>query len=343
MKRTIFVGLSGGVDSSLAASLLLEAGESVVGTFIKIDVPEIAQCTWREDRLAAKRTAATLGIPFVEYDLSEAHRQSVIEYMVNSYKEGHTPNPDTLCNRSIKFGALWDLVSKDGATHLATGHYARIEAHGEKHVLKKGIDPSKDQSYFLWQLTQDDLSHAIFPLGGFTKDTVRHMARERNLPSAKRKDSQGLCFIGDISLGEFLDVFIEQKQGDVLDTSGNTIGTHTGAAQYTIGQRHGFSLHHTPAKPCYVIARDTIKNTIVVSEDVTQVLKTEIPLNNVSWVRGTAPWAQKLSVALRYHGGLHSARLRGDTLVLDSPALAVSGQSAVLYDGDECLGGGEIL
>lgn len=343
MKRTVFVGLSGGVDSSLTAALLLEAGEHVVGAFVKIDVPEISACTWREDRLAAKRTAATLGIPFVEYDLSDIHRTTVVDDMIKGYSSGRTPNPDVLCNRTIKFGALWEATRADGATHIATGHYARITEGSSHHLLRRGIDSSKDQSYFLWQLNQNDLSHTIFPLGNYTKQEVRHMAQARSLPSATRPDSQGLCFVGDVSLNEFLNAFVPQEEGDVLDIDHVVVGRHAGAGSYTLGQRHGFTLTHPTGSPQYVIARDIAHNTITISSDIEKAYIREVHLTQESWITQKPKEDDSISTALRYHGQEISGHYRNGSLLLEDSALAAPGQSAVVYEGDVCLGGGIIV
>lgn len=214
MKEKVFVALSGGVDSAVTAALLKERGYSVTGVFIKIWQPEFVECTWREDRLDAMRVAAALQIPFKEIDLSDVYKREVIDDMLKGYKNGITPNPDVLCNKYIKFGALWDWAKKNGADKLATGHHARVrETEDGAFELLRGVDDNKDQSYFLWQLTGDDLSHTLMPVGEMTKEEVRALARKYNLPVANKPDSQGLCFVGHIDMHDFLKKMLKTKPG----------------------------------------------------------------------------------------------------------------------------------
>ncbi len=298
----VFVGMSGGVDSSVSAALLKNAGYDVTGVFIKVWQPDWIECTWKDERREAMRAAAHLGIPFVTLDLVQEYKIEVIDYMIAEYKAGRTPNPDVMCNREVKFGAFWRWADKQGADFVATGHYARVI--GEQPLpsfssgrasrlasralfspperlakgpssnvgtgcleLLAGIDTNKDQSYFLWTLNADDLKHILFPVGHLTKPEVRVLAKKFKLPNAEKKDSQGLCFIGKVDIKDFLSRYIDTKPGKVLNEKGEIIGTHTGSLLLTIGERHGFTItKKTPHDaPYYVISKDTVKNTVTVA------------------------------------------------------------------------------
>ena len=266
-KGKVFVGLSGGVDSSVSAALLKEHGYEVVGVFIKVWQPPFLECTWKEDRLDAMRVAAQLDIPFMTFDLEKEYKESIVDYMVAEYKAGRTPNPDVMCNKTIKFGAFLEKAKEMGADFVATGHYAQnVEKDGEQYLLK-GNDNEKDQSYFLWTLTQAQLKYILFPIGEHKKSEVRKLAEKFDLITATKKDSQGLCFIGKLDMKDFLKEFIEEKRGDVLNTDGAVIGYHDGAVYYTLGQRRGFIItQKTPEDiPYYVVAKDIEQNTITVS------------------------------------------------------------------------------
>jgi tRNA-specific 2-thiouridylase len=315
--KKVFVGMSGGVDSSVSAALLVEAGYDVTGVFIKVWQPEKDmfgresdfKCTWREDRLDAMRVAAQLRIPFITLDLEEEYKRHVVDYMIAEYRAGRTPNPDVMCNKYVKFGGFfdWAMRPEQGAEYVATGHYARVENVAEKYSLLAGDDPNKDQSYFLWTLTQKQLAKTLFPVGNMEKPNVRELARRFGLPNADKKDSQGLCFIGKIDVKEFLAHYIHPKTGDVLEevigTSGKKnirkIGRHDGAFFFTIGERHGFTIdeaHTTPHdSPYYVIAKNVEKNTITVSQKMPSGKMSEetavqrIRLTEINWTRGAPP------------------------------------------------------
>jgi tRNA-specific 2-thiouridylase len=264
--KKVFVGLSGGVDSSVSALLLKQSGYDVVGVYIKGWQPEWVECTWKEERLSAMRTAAYLDIPFLTLDGEDAYKKNVAEYMLKEYARGRTPNGDMLCNREIKFGIFLKFALENGADFVATGHYAQV-VDGE---LQESVDTEKDQTYFLSQLTQVQLQHAIFPIGHLVKSEVRKLAAEHNLPVAGRKDSQGICFVGDMSMEEWLKKELNPKSGNVLDMHGEVVGLHDGAVLYTIGQRHGFTIFNTEEnkKVLYVIDKDVEANTITVSESI---------------------------------------------------------------------------
>lgn len=339
----VFVGLSGGVDSALSAALLKEQGHDVVGCFIKIWQPEFIECTWREDRLDAMRVCAALQIPFREIDLSDEYKKEVIEDMVENYRRGITPNPDVLCNRKIKFGSFAKWAFKEGADFVATGHYARIRERDGFFSLLRGIDTDKDQSYFLWQLTQEDLARTLFPVGGMAKLHVRAEATRRALPVAKKHDSQGLCFVGDISLPEFLSHHIALESGNVLDVNGRVVGTHTGAGLYTRGQRHGFT--HQGHMPAYVTDTNISSNTITISDSYADVLTSSVMVSDINWLEHlTLPFESDVQV--RYREIPKVARTdykNGETyVVFHVKKVAAPGQSLVWYRGEIVLGGGYI-
>jgi tRNA-specific 2-thiouridylase len=344
MAKKIFVGLSGGVDSAVSAALLKEQGYEVIGAFIKIWSPEFLECTWREDRLDAMRVCAALRIPFKEIDLSEQYKNEVVQSMIAAYREGITPNPDVLCNRSIKFGHFAKWAFENGADMIATGHYARIERGGESLLLKRGVDANKDQSYFLYRLDQKDLARTLFPIGGYTKPQVRALANKFDLPNAARPDSQGLCFVGDVSLKDFLSRYITLLPGAVVDDKGMTIGRHDGAALYTIGERHGFSASSTRAH--YVVGVDISRNVVRVSSRREDASRSALSLSDVHWIEATAQVPTSVQAQARYREKPFDATLEPKagvmTVTLDEPHIAAPGQSLVLYDRETCLGGGII-
>ena len=348
--KKVFVGMSGGVDSSVSAALLKEQGFDVTGVFIKVWQPEWFECTWREDRLDAMRVCVHLDIPFMTLDLEKEYKKEVVDYMIEEYKAGRTPNPDIMCNRHVKFGGFFKWAMQNGADFIATGHYAQTE-DGK---LIAGRDAGKDQSYFLWTLTKDELSRTMFPVGGMQKSQTRELARKFALPVAEKKDSQGLCFIGKVSIKEFLSHYIESKKGDVLDEKGNRVGEHDGALFYTLGERHGFTVSAKSAdeKPYYIVDRDLIKNTLTVSHKGAlgdlEVAKKEYSLASVNWI-GEAPVSGKAYKArIRHLGELLECNLepvgKGEAEIgFKLPIIVASGQSIVVYDHEICLGGGIVV
>lgn len=340
----VFVGMSGGVDSSLSAALLLEQGYDVTGVFIKVWQPDFIECTWKEDRLDAMRVASQLGIPFVTLDLESEYKQGVIDYMIEEYRAGRTPNPDVMCNREVKFGAFWKWAKEQGADYVATGHYAITD--GEHLMVSE--DKSKDQTYFLWTLAKEDLSHILFPVGHMKKDEVRVEAAKRGLYTSGKKDSQGLCFIGTIDLKTLLKEYIAQKKGDVVNEKGEIIGSHDGVVFYTIGERRGFTVTRKGADdaPYYVVGKDIHANTLVVSHQKPESdSRGSIALEQVSFV-GRVPEEGCLYDARgRYRAplakiSLHRANGTWEAKVREGEMLRAPGQSLVIYDGDACLGGG---
>lgn len=343
----VFVGLSGGVDSAVSAAILKREGFDVTGVFIKIWQPEFIECTWKEDRLDAMRVAASLGIPFREVDLSENYKTQVIKDMLEGYARGITPNPDVLCNEKIKFGDFAEWAFQNGAELIATGHYAQTEVQNGKTVLLRGTDPTKDQSYFLHRVHGETLKHTLFPIGGMKKARVRALAREFELSNAARKDSQGLCFVGDITLPEFLKRFITVTPGDVVDTKGNIIGLHKGAALYTIGQRHGFEVRGAFAgKIHYITAIDVKKNVVQISENRADAAKEHIVVQDTHWINNPPSFPFETDIETRYQEKPFCARLEkeGETLHVhfSEPHVCSPGQSLVIYQDKECLGGGVI-
>ena len=353
-QKKVFVGISGGVDSSVSAALLKKAGFLVVGVFIKVWQPNFVECTWREDRLDAMRVCAKLKIPFFTLDLEKEYKKDVADYMISEYKKGRTPNPDVMCNKYIKFGAFFDWAISQGADFVATGHYARVVC-GPNALsrLLVGKDKNKDQSYFLWTLTQKQLSKTLFPIGDIEKTEVRKIAKKLGLSTAEKKDSQGVCFLGKFNMKDFLGHYMKENSGKVSNEKGEVIGKHNGAIFYTIGQRHGFEIikKTTDSKPLFVIAKDLKKNTVTVSENPTQnIEKTkEIKIKNVNWIRGKTPdLLKKYSARIRYRQTLSLCKIKknsNDYIVsFDKYQKSVSsGQSIVIYDGELCLGGGIIV
>ncbi len=343
MAHKVFVGLSGGVDSAVSAALLQREGHEVTGVFIKIWQPEFLECTWREDRLDAMRVAASLNIPFREIDLSEVYKREVIDSMLKSYTSGETPNPDVLCNRSIKFGAFARWAREEGADAIATGHYARTRRKDGVVQLLRGADKEKDQSYFLHRVEKHELARASFPIGDMTKQEVRSLARSFKLPVATRPDSQGLCFVGDVSMSDFLKRYLPVEEGIVLDQKGEEIGKHDGAALYTIGQRHGFRITKASAKaPHYVTSIDTARNIVTVSERREDAAVASVRLEAVHWI--SAPeFPASFEAQTRYREAPVAVNVKktGDSLMaqFEHPHIISPGQAIVLYRKDECLGG----
>lgn len=335
--KKIFVGLSGGVDSAVTAALLKERGADVRGVFIQGWYPPGMPCTWAEDRRDAMRVAAHLRIPFHTLDASSEYKAGVIDYLLREYKAGRTPNPDVMCNREVKFGAFFRYAVAQGADLLATGHYAQaIDG-----ALYRGIDAGKDQSYFLWAVPKEALRKTLFPLGSMHKEATRALAARLRLPNAAKRDSQGICFLGSISVEDFLREEFGTHEGAVLAADGREIGRHDGAALYTLGER--IAPAGAPPGPWYVIGKDMEKNTIAVSsERSVQTTPHALRLIETNWLEDRQEGSY--GAQFRYHGPVIEGALAGDTFTPSAPlpeALA-SGQSLVIYDGDRVVGGGII-
>lgn len=356
--KKVALGMSGGVDSSVCAHLLLEQGYEVTGVYL--ECWRAPGCRSEEDRKDALKIALKLGIPFKVLDFKKEYKQKVVEYFFNEYEAGFTPNPDVMCNKEIKFGIFYDWAMQQGFDFIATGHYAKIV----KNQLAIPKDTHKDQSYFLYLMNQEQIKHTLFPLQNFTKDAVRKIAKELDLHVSNKKDSVGICFIGDINVHNFLKERLGENHGEVVDTSGNVIGTHKGLWFYTIGQRNGFQInaktiiknedgstidkHNIP--PFYVIRKNAKKNQLVVGFGAETLAQT-FSVKNLHWiVEGNDNLAldnKNLFVRIRHTGALLKCKLNKTTIVLDKPTKGIAeGQSAVLYKKIDneiiCLGGGII-
>lgn len=351
-KPLVFVGLSGGVDSSVAALRLLHAGYDVAGVFIKVWHPDWLVCNWEAERLDAMRVAAHLGIPFLTCNAEAAYRDGVAHYFIEEYKAGRTPNPDVLCNKEVKFGAFLEFARSHGADYVATGHYAELGTAPEGISLLRGVDSGKDQSYFLWMLGQEALAQTLLPVGKSEKSEIRAEAAAAGIPTAQKQDSQGVCFLGHIDIKEFLSHYTELIPGDVLDESGEVVGKHEGALIYTIGQRHGFTLttHDAERRPYYVTTKNISENTITVSPTKPAVATGgSISICKTNWILGVPAVGETLSFQTRYRQTPTEARItaiEGDCAVLEPLGVVeavAAGQSCVCYRDRVCLGGGIIL
>jgi len=357
--KRVFVGMSGGVDSSVAALLLKNQGYDVVGVFMRCF--NVDGCAER-DAEDARRVAEKLDIPFYVWDFEAEYKRKVVEYMISGYKAGETPNPDVMCNREIKFGIFYKKAMETGADFVATGHYVRrIEKDG-KYALAIAADANKDQSYFLWTLGEDVVAHSLFPIGDYIKSDVRKIAREAELPTADKKDSQGICFLGQVSIEEFLKSYIPAKEGAIVNASGERVGEHHGAEFYTIGQRHlgvtgikypeGGVKDKSKTKAHYVAGKDMSINTVMVVEggDNPALYRKNLELRDTRFTDSSRFTAGNYSVLarVRYRQPVSPAKLIGDgyfwRLEFEIPQKFVApGQSAVFYTAEgEMLGGGVI-
>lgn len=346
-QKTVVVGMSGGVDSSLTAALLQEQGFLVIGVYMKNwsePIKGVEHCPWIQDQLDARMVAQQLDIPFYTVDFEEEYKKFVIDSFLEDYKVGRTPNPDILCNQFIKFDYFYKYAKSLGADCVATGHYARVE-DGK---LLKGVDPKKDQSYFLWAINKDVLPEVLFPLGSMTKDQVRKAAADRGLVTAKKKDSQGICFIGQADVRDFLSHYFAPKQGDVLNKEGKVVGQHRGAVFYTIGQRAGISDIEWPdptARPTlYVLSVNTQANTITIGEEA-DLYASGLEADSAQWFTNIPVPGTQLTAKIRYgqqatpcvmvETGANALRVS-----FDAPQRAITpGQSIVFYRDDAVVGG----
>jgi tRNA-specific 2-thiouridylase len=415
--KTVFVAMSGGVDSSVAAALLKKRGFDVIGVFMRnwhsnsappaLDLQQsesahlnnsysehsdnirrfglYSSCLWKEDKKSARVAASAIGIPFYTWDFSNEYKERVVDYMVEEYHRGLTPNPDVMCNKEIKFGVFLGQAIAAGADFVATGHYVKLRntkkyeitnGHGSYfrkpfvfRSLLQAHDKNKDQSYFLWTLTQAQLKYCLFPIGDYTKPQVREIAKKFGLPNAERQDSQGLCFVGKVDFPQFLSAHLSPQKGAIITSAGKKIGEHEGVQFYTIGQRHGLGIGG--GMPYYVTAKDAASNTLVVAAgaDDPALFRQELEAGDLNWISGTEPeFPLRCMARIRYRQPLQwctinqlSVPLRSPvtdsdksikpttdnrqliTVVFDEPQKAVApGQSIVFYKNKKMLGGGVI-
>lgn len=373
-QKTVFIALSGGVDSAVAAGLLKKHGYNVVGVFMRqFDIANVNKkdaeklsCSWEFDRRSALSAAAVLNIPFKEWDFRKQYHKEVVDYMFREYKAGRTPNPDIMCNQHIKFDAFLQKALRQGADYIATGHYVRRKEVrisgpvgngelGKIYALHQARDKNKDQSYFLYTLTQKQLRYCLFPLGDYIKSDVRKLAKKFGLPQWDKKDSQGICFVGDIPMIDYLRTKIPAKVGVLMALDGTVVGKHLGSSYYTIGQRHGLGFEGGSA-PYYVVGKDMKKNIVFVARgDASALYKRDIAVSNIHWISGAQPLLpyschgrvryrqplQKAMIELRKKSMIHHSEF---IIRFEKPQRAVTpGQSFVFYKGQEMLGGGIIL
>lgn len=346
MATKVYVGMSGGVDSSVTAVLLKDQGYDVVGVFMKNwsqDLPGMI-CTWEEDYQDAKRVAVQLGIDFKLYDFETQYRHKVVDYMIDEYKAGRTPNPDIMCNQEVKFKLFLETALEDGAEMIATGHYSRTK-EGQ---LLTGLDANKDQSYFLYRVTEDALQKTLLPIGEYNKPDVRKIAEEKGLVTATKKDSQGICFVGKVGIKDFLSQYVETEPGAIKDHDGRVVGEHDGAIFYTIGQRHGLNIGG--GLPYYVVGKDMKKNEVFVTTNLNdeRLWKKDVDVTDVHWINKPPKEDKEYQVRTRYRAPLVPCRIKYEgskcLVSLENAVRAITpGQSAVLYDGDRVVGGGIVV
>ncbi|NCP66756.1 tRNA 2-thiouridine(34) synthase MnmA [bacterium] len=356
-KKRVVVGLSGGVDSSVTAKLLIDQGYEVIGVFMKNwDDKDDPHCPAAVDAMDARNVADHLGIPFYSFNFAAEYWRDVFDYFLEQHRLFRTPNPDILCNQFIKFKVFLEAAEKLGADFIATGHYAKNHFNTETGLFELQVpnDANKDQTYFLYTLKQKALAKTLFPLADLPKPRIREIALESGFHNAKKKDSTGICFVGERDHMEFLKKYLEQTPGDIITEKSDVIGKHIGLSFYTIGQRRNLNIGGVKGyseAPWFVLVKDTDKNQIIVcqNDDNPRLFQTELKANRLSWVSGKAPSETHLTAKIRYRQDFQdcTARMEGEEIhvTFKDPQRAVTpGQSIVFYDEAEkvCLGGGEI-
>lgn len=349
----VVLGMSGGVDSSVAALLLKRQGYDVIGIFMKNwdDTDEFGVCTAEEDAEDVRRVAEQIGIPYYTVNFEKQYYDKVFAYFLDEYRKGRTPNPDVMCNREIKFGEFLQKALDLGADYIATGHYARVEETNGTYRLLRGLDPNKDQTYFLNALNQYQLSKAMFPIGHLPKSQVRQIALEAGLATAKKKDSTGVCFIGERDFKEFLKHYLPAQPGEMRTFDGEVKGRHDGLMYYTLGQRQGLGIGGSGSGEPWFVAEKDLRNNVlyVVQGDDPRLYSHSLTATDLNWISGTVPTEPlKCTAKFRYRQPDQGVTVtfgpdRTCTVVFDAPQRAVTpGQAVVFYDGDVCLGGATI-
>ncbi|UCB56165.1 MAG: tRNA 2-thiouridine(34) synthase MnmA [Thiotrichales bacterium] len=354
-RQKIIVGMSGGVDSSVAALLLLEQGYQVEGLFMKNweEDDDADYCAAADDLADARSVCATLGIPLHSVNFASEYWDRVFKHFLHEYSAGRTPNPDILCNREIKFHAFLDHAITLGADRIATGHYARTRVTNGHTRLLRGVDENKDQSYFLHALSESQLEHALFPLGELPKDEVRAIARRNGLATHDKKDSTGICFIGERRFDTFLQRYLPAKPGVIQSDTGETLGEHHGLMYYTMGQRKGLGiggLQHADETPWYVVDKDLAQNILIVAQgqDHPRLYHDTLETSHIHWINGADSAISHCTAKIRYRQAdqvcsLHSPSADRHVIRFEQPQRAITpGQSIVFYQDEVCLGGGII-
>lgn len=353
LPRRVLVALSGGVDSAVAALELVQAGCEVTAAYMKNWINEeeiLGHCPWQQDIEDARAVSETLGIEFRVVNLMTEYRERVVQYLVEGYRQGLTPNPDVMCNREMKFGVFLDYARTEGFDAVATGHYARRLDHESEAQLFEGVDGNKDQSYFLALLRQEQLRQAFFPIGHLEKPQVRQRALEAGLPNAKKKDSQGICFIGEVRINDFLEHYIPDAPGPIVNTAGKPLGEHRGLHRYTLGQRKGLGVpSNTDNEHYVVVAKEAQGNRLVVAFESTRpeaLFRREHHLHKLSWIGQPVRDECDLLARPRYRDPAMPVRFQPDgqggarLLFAESPRALAPGQVCAIYDGRRLLGGG---
>lgn len=354
-KKTVVVGMSGGVDSSVSALLLKQQGYNVIGLFMNNweEKDDCGICTATEDFEDVRRVCSAIGIPYYSINFAKEYMDRVFTHFLDEYKKGRTPNPDVLCNREIKFGPFLQHAKMMGADYIATGHYCKIEKVGNQYFLKKAKDKSKDQTYFLNQLSQEQLSQVIFPLADIEKTEIRKIASEYNLVNAKKKDSTGICFIGERNFKNFLKNYIPAKQGDIVDLNGNVVGKHDGVLYYTLGQRRGLNIGGKSGgsgERWFVLKKDVLNNKLIVSQgEDDKLFSSSLLAIEFNWIPAK-PTKTKFDCLAKFRyrqpDQKVTVEINDDTVSVifaEKQRAVTEGQYVVLYDENEnCLGGGVI-